>query len=515
MNAKIPMPRDVAELIGDFAKEVENRSLLFDKFVFHKSCPVDPEEVNYGDQYRKWDDASRWSCLRIGEEAKQVLEKESNDKRSKSQKQKNDPEKADKLRAESVIARRLSEINWNNETETNSIREKSNKRFIDLIISRFKNRSRITIAQLKSRLAINLSDGLIENAGICLDKLFGLPYIPGSAIKGVSRHAALAELKTKSDQEIPPCLSKFCEIFGCSNDDFKNGDLKLYSSYLNSKFKERKGAVTFLPAYPFDNVRLVVDMTTVHYPEYYNSGRTSDLKNEQLRPNPFPAVEMGSQFAFCLVLNGMGQNQELIEEAKSFLIEAITVSGIGAKTAAGFGWFSLRDDLLEIIQKEAQSKADQEALEQEKIEKIEIAAKAEKERRSNLTPEVLAAEELKKLEEHEFAEVAKSIALNNDESKDQILNILCKDQVKKKRWEPWLPENKKGKDNEPSDTDWQVALSELLELLLSDAGKRSFISLLRDDPEKRQRWKTWKRKKEKLASGIQSVCKELKLQELP
>lgn len=48
-------------------------------------------------------------------------------------------------------------------------------------------------AQLQARLMVNMAGGVMENAGLCLDR-FGLPYIPGSAVKGCARRAALAAL---------------------------------------------------------------------------------------------------------------------------------------------------------------------------------------------------------------------------------------------------------------------------------------------------------------------------------
>jgi CRISPR/Cas system CMR subunit Cmr6 (Cas7 group RAMP superfamily) len=48
-------------------------------------------------------------------------------------------------------------------------------------------------AQLQSRLMVNMAGGVMENAGLCLDR-FGMPYIPGSAVKGCARRAALAAL---------------------------------------------------------------------------------------------------------------------------------------------------------------------------------------------------------------------------------------------------------------------------------------------------------------------------------
>jgi CRISPR/Cas system CMR subunit Cmr6 (Cas7 group RAMP superfamily) len=51
----------------------------------------------------------------------------------------------------------------------------------------------LLFAQLQSRLMLNMAGGVMENAGLCLDR-FGWPYIPGSAVKGCARRAALAAL---------------------------------------------------------------------------------------------------------------------------------------------------------------------------------------------------------------------------------------------------------------------------------------------------------------------------------
>ncbi len=42
--AQIPMTADVAAVIGTYGERIQNRSLLLDKFVFHKSWPVAYEE---------------------------------------------------------------------------------------------------------------------------------------------------------------------------------------------------------------------------------------------------------------------------------------------------------------------------------------------------------------------------------------------------------------------------------------------------------------------------------------
>jgi CRISPR-associated protein Cmr6 len=76
-------------------------------------------------------------------------------------------------------------------------------------------------AQLQSRLMVNMAGGVMENAGLCLDR-FGLPYIPGSAVKGCARRAALAALHewceaggkpehnpTGPDNPLAPCCADF------------------------------------------------------------------------------------------------------------------------------------------------------------------------------------------------------------------------------------------------------------------------------------------------------------------
>ena len=61
----------------------------------------------------------------------------------------------------------------------------------------------IIYAQLQSRLMVNMAGGVMENAGLCLDR-FGLPYIPGSAVKGCARRAALGALHEWCETGVKP-----------------------------------------------------------------------------------------------------------------------------------------------------------------------------------------------------------------------------------------------------------------------------------------------------------------------
>ncbi len=79
----------------------------------------------------------------------------------------------------------------------------------------------LLFGKLQARLMVNMAGGVMENAGLCLDR-FGIPYIPGSAVKGCARRAALAALRewcaaggqpahkpTGPDNPLAPCCAAF------------------------------------------------------------------------------------------------------------------------------------------------------------------------------------------------------------------------------------------------------------------------------------------------------------------
>ena len=435
MSAAIPISDDVAELIGFSAERVENRSLLLDKFVFHKSWPVVETEDRRGRNIVKWDEASRWSFIRIADGASAILAREAAEKRRKASGKNVEPENRNRYIAEAKIAETLSSVKWDNR-ELATLRAAHTRRFLGMCLGRG-DAAAVIVGQLEGRLAINLADSLIQNAGISLDRLFGMPYIPGSAVKGVSRDAALAQLKAAPQGQKAEILKNFCLIFGTSEVDFKTGDLREYASPEHTIRTDTKGAVSFLPAYPVNDAKIVVDLTNVHYPDYYRSGRVEDLSKENPRPNPFPTVDVGAQFAFCLILNGMKNDSSLIPIARRWLELAITESGLGAKTASGYGWFSLQPSVLsEISAKEDQDRA----LATQKREVSEAAAKAaaaEAARSASLTPQQKAAETIAKLPDEQFAAFAKDISSKTEDKQRAFICALLENKEKKERWKTW------------------------------------------------------------------------------
>lgn len=338
----IPMASDLAPLIGEFAEGVENRSLLFEKFSLPK---LDLEG-------RQWKDAGRWSVLRIVTRGGDLLREDSSNFRRRASGRNVDPRNAEQFEAQAQVAEKLSKVGLF-DTLSGKALEK-NKRFLEELSTTYGKRVATLEARLAGRLLVNLAGGVVENAGICLDRCFGLPYLPGSAVKGIVRATALWEITAESGEKKRELLRKAMLIFGHNGNDLKKGDFAWAAGETGLAVKiageevDRKGCVTFLPGLPLGTPKLVVDMINSHYPKYYQGRSKKATDDENPVPNYFPAVEAGSAFGFALVVEGLPENCEvgteaILAQARAWLEAAITQKGAGAKAAAGYGWFQVGD----------------------------------------------------------------------------------------------------------------------------------------------------------------------------
>lgn len=218
--------------------------------------------------------------------------------------------------------------------------------------------------RLEANLIVNQANGILENAGICFHRFFDYPYIPGSAVKGVARHAAWEKWASESDDgKKLEIAEKIASVFGFPTGDKKpdeNASDRLYlDDYLWEKNAKKYGSknepnafagtIAFMDAIPesTDTLGLVADICTCHHPDYYNPTESSHpfaLDDEDPNPQVFPTVQAGSDFLFCLV--PLKPDSDL-KSAEEFLRAALTINGVGGKTAAGYGWFSSPKELEE------------------------------------------------------------------------------------------------------------------------------------------------------------------------
>ncbi len=214
-------------------------------------------------------------------------------------------------------------------------------------------------ARLKSRLAVNLAGGILENAHIALHPHFGVPCLPGSAVKGIARHAAWCEwVGAERDLKV---AKELAAVFG-----FPTGDKDGLDAQLEANGEQpHAGCVAFLPAFPKGRGKLERDVVTCHHAKYYSGKEAKAADDEGPNPQFFPAVAAGETFRFTLApLRGC--TPERLARARGWLVRALTINGAGAKTAAGYGWF---EDVTEVCERESAEK-EREALRREELARL-------------------------------------------------------------------------------------------------------------------------------------------------
>ena len=172
----------------------------------------------------------------------------------------------------------------------------------------------------RTRLIVNHGDESILENSIVLYPHYGFPIIPGSAIKGATRHYC-EEFPDEPDEVL------IKKIFGNSSDD-KNAE---------------EGSIIFLDAWPasIGNNFFETDVFTPHYQGYYQG---KDLPRDDQSPIPvnFLAVRKGVQFEFAIApssICGEDEAQDCIDKTVGLVTDALRTFGIGAKTGSNYGYF--------------------------------------------------------------------------------------------------------------------------------------------------------------------------------
>lgn len=179
----------------------------------------------------------------------------------------------------------------------------------------------------KSRLIVGLGGGSALEVSIKLHFIYGFPYIPSSAIKGVLRAYKILK-KVNFDFEKYSDLEK--KIESGNREDKEIGTfVRVFGN------QQYKGDLIILDAIPKKFPKLEEDIMNPHYPKYYNE-KEPPADNQYPVPIKFLTVEKEEKFNFYF------KNSQVYKEAfetdlKQDLIEAFNYIGIGAKTGIDYG----------------------------------------------------------------------------------------------------------------------------------------------------------------------------------
>ena len=161
------------------------------------------------------------------------------------------------------------------------------------------------------RMVTGLGGGHVQETNMTLDHVYGIPYLPGSAFKGVVRSWVIQE------------------YFG-NNENLAMRDMDFIAVFGS---QQSAGKVQFLPAYPISNVTLSLDIMNPHFPDYYTgTAMPTDTQN----PNPINFLTIGNTpFRFVILSN----EQSLLNTVENWTDKTLKDKGLGAKTASGYGYF--------------------------------------------------------------------------------------------------------------------------------------------------------------------------------
>ncbi len=147
----------------------------------------------------------------------------------------------------------------------------------------------------------------LEN-GFAFLNPYGLPYLPGSSVKGVMLRAA---------EELKVDVGVVDELFGSRSDD------------------DSQGALNFWDVFP--QGKLALDIMTPHHSAYLQEGIASPHDSESPNPIPFLTVAPGAQFAFHVQMirpTGILDWQVMLKQCFEHVFDWL---GFGSKTAVGYG----------------------------------------------------------------------------------------------------------------------------------------------------------------------------------
>lgn len=232
------------------------------------------------------------------------------------------------------------------------------------------------------RFVIGLGDKTALEVGFTFHRIYGFPVIPGSALKGLARAVAfheiadslgapklsLSEVKKRAEAKSETPLKKLDEMLLANDERIKNPEAQKKAAIDEQKAlqtlqddpavkqinlspenkakinqfrrifgtQHAAGEAIFFDGVPAAAPQLELDVMNVHYPDYYGKDKfPSDNQN----PNPIPFLTVG-RTPFWFAVGWRKQNDKTgLTQAIHWLKSGLNEFGLGAKTAAGYGYF--------------------------------------------------------------------------------------------------------------------------------------------------------------------------------
>lgn len=172
-----------------------------------------------------------------------------------------------------------------------------------------------------SRAIIGFGDKNVLETGITLHHSYGVPYLPGTALKGLCAHYAH-------------------QVWGTERgaDEWRVGGGSHNTLFGSS---DEGGLITFLDGWMAATANPIHDeILTPHNMEYYSGRRESPSPFED--PVPVRWLSVAAPFHICIAKRDTRLPDDWMDAAEELLRDSLQDWGIGAKTSSGYGRLELK-----------------------------------------------------------------------------------------------------------------------------------------------------------------------------
>jgi len=164
-------------------------------------------------------------------------------------------------------------------------------------------------------MIVGLGSESVLETSISLLRTYGVPYIPGSALKGLATNYARLRLGEDWQKD-----GKYYKIVFGDTDDAG------YITFFDA---------LYIPDTGHEKKVLYPDVITVHHQRYYQD--TNEAPTDRDNPNPVPFISATGTYLLALAAPDLQPPDRWISVTFKILEDALKTLGIGAKTSSGYG----------------------------------------------------------------------------------------------------------------------------------------------------------------------------------
>ena len=189
--------------------------------------------------------------------------------------------------------------------------------------------------EINWRLITGLGEASVYETSMTFHHIYGFPFISASTFKGTIRSWVINNYFGGNEKE---ALKD--EVFS-----------KVFGSLKTQESDEQSGNINFFDVYPIHCPHIELDIINTHYSEYYQDGIMSPpgdycspiIVNFLTVKNTTFEFTYGYDPDFCTEnLTNTKFNGDTEEIMNKWIDEALNYQGIGAKTSAGYGYFTMK-----------------------------------------------------------------------------------------------------------------------------------------------------------------------------